>query len=183
MWLSAFAPAVADWQSSHACYDLFFSKSCICKSPAGTATDESLTVYADDLAKVLLLQNPGQYKSATASQARDCVASSASALQESLGPASIAQNEQHNQIGPTFIGEGSFHARRVFLNSTLSTGGAVGRHLGSMHSYCNSNNAEMLTRIKAMWAAFHHMRDLWKSCNNYSMSKNDFQFQHHRLFT
>ena len=93
MWLSAFAPVVADLQSSQVCYDPS-SKSCICKSPAGTATGGSLTVYADDLAKVFLLQGPWQHKSATASQASDCVATSASALRESWRPAGIAQNKQ-----------------------------------------------------------------------------------------
>ena len=111
-------------------------------------------MYVDDLAKVFLLKGPRQYKSAIASQATDRVACPASALRESLRPTGIAQNEQATGIVPTPIGEGSFHARGVFLNSTLGTGGAVGRHLGSMHSYCNSNDAESLSRITAMWAVF-----------------------------
>ena len=41
----------------------------ICRNPAGNATDGSLTVYADDVAKVVLLQDAGQYRSATASTA------------------------------------------------------------------------------------------------------------------
>ena len=54
-------------------------------------------MHAGDLAKVILLQGPGQYKSATAKAAVDSVALSTAALTESLGPAGIAQNTQKNR--------------------------------------------------------------------------------------
>ena len=59
MRLSAFAPLIAKWQTSQCSFDSF-SRFGICRSPVGNATDGSLTVYADDVAKVFLLQDAGQ---------------------------------------------------------------------------------------------------------------------------
>ena len=171
-WLSAFAPLVANWQSSQVTFDPFYRMS-ICRSPKGTSSDGSLTVYADDLAKVILLQGPGQYKSATAKAAVDSVALSTAALSESLGPAGIAQNTQKTEIIPTFIGEGSFQARRAF--AILNKGAtSSGRHLGSQQSYCNSNNTEVQNRIRSMWAAFHFMHNFWRACKHFPMKKTIF---------
>ena len=93
----------------------FVSRFSICRSPAGNATDGSLTVYADDVAKVFLLQDAGQYRSATASTAITYLTASEKSLQDCLEPAGIAPNNDKTEAIPTLFGEGSFHARRVFV--------------------------------------------------------------------
>ena len=113
MWLSAFAPLIAKWQTSQCSFDCF-SRFSICSSLAGNATDGSLTVYADDVAKYFHWQDAGRYRSATASTAITYLTASEKSLQDCLEPAGIAPNNDKTEAIPTFFGEGSFHARRVF---------------------------------------------------------------------
>ena len=56
-WLSAFAPLIAQFQTDQIEYDPL-SRLCLCRAPDDKLTDSSLTIYADDLAKVFCLQPP-----------------------------------------------------------------------------------------------------------------------------
>ena len=178
MWLSAFAPFIAKLQTSQCSFGCF-SRFSICRNPAGNATDGSLTVYADDVAKVFLLQDAGQYRSATASTAIAYLTASEKSLHDCLEPAGIAPNNDKTEAIPALFGEGSFHARIVFSSSgTAKTGG---RHLGSLHSYCNSNAPEISARINSMRNAFRHMGKFCKACRNRKMVQTMFHvsFKHH----
>ena len=73
LWLSAFAPVVASWQEEQmfAQGDIF-ARSLLARSPVGKLTDASITVFADDLAKIRILQKPWLPVSATAEEAILC---------------------------------------------------------------------------------------------------------------
>ena len=107
MWLSAFAPLIAKRKTSQCSFGCF-ARFCICRSPAGNATDGSLTVYADYVAKVVLLQDAGQQRSATASTAITYLTVSEKSLQDCLEPAGIAPNNDKTEAIPTFSGNAHF---------------------------------------------------------------------------
>ena len=58
MWLNVFAPIVGDWQVAQLDAQGELSKVLHCRSPNAELVDGSITVYADDLAKLIALQPP-----------------------------------------------------------------------------------------------------------------------------
>ena len=112
MWLSAVASSIAEWQTSQCscdCLSLFS----ISRSPTRNAAEGSLTVYADDVGKIFILRDAGQYRSATASTAVAYFTASENSLHDCLEPAGIAPNNDNTEAIQTLFGEGPFHARSV----------------------------------------------------------------------
>ena len=114
MWLSAFAPLIAKWQTSQCSFDCFlglaFAGVLLAMQQMGVSQCTQVM-----WPKFVLLQDAGQYRSATASTAITYLTASEKSLQDLLEPAGIAPNNDKTEAIPTFVGEGSFHARRVFF--------------------------------------------------------------------
>ena len=72
-------------------------------------------MYADDVAKVFLLQDAGQYRSATASTAIAYLTASEKSLQDCLEPAGIAPNNDKTKAIPTFSGKAHFMRAECFF--------------------------------------------------------------------
>ena len=153
LWLSAFAPVVASWQEEQMFVQGdIFARSLLARSPAGKLTDTSITVFADDLAKIRLLQKSWLPVSATAEEAILCHKTSSQALDSSLEVAGIAQNMTKAVVIPAFFGIGAIPAFRQFLLDSKAHK-LQGRHLGAIHVYSGSNGAEIQSRIDSVWRA------------------------------
>ena len=113
-------------------------------------SDASLTIYADDIAKILVLQQANDVRSICSEAALASITYCQECLDEELAAAGIAQHRSKAKILPTFIGQGSFSACRHVLST--STSRASGKHLGGMQAYNNSNTSQVAARIRAMWA-------------------------------
>ena len=71
-------------------------------------------MYADDVAKVFLLQDAGQYRSATASTAIAYLTASETFLHDCSEPAGIAPNDDKTEAIPTFSGKAHFMHAEFF---------------------------------------------------------------------
>ena len=52
MWLNVFAPIVGEWQVAQLLSDSALAKMLHCRSPFADLVDGSITMYADDIAKL-----------------------------------------------------------------------------------------------------------------------------------
>ena len=153
MWLSGFQPLTAEWQCSQPDFDCF-ARACIGRSPQGSLSDGSLTVYADDIAKLLLHQRVGDPRAAPAVDVINKVSLSSSSLDTCLHRAGISQSRDKTEVLATFCGQGSFRAQKYF-DTHFSTAKNVGRHLGSLQTVRNSNASEVAARCRSMWNGYH----------------------------
>ena len=113
-----FSPIVGDWQVALLDSEGESAKVLHCRFPSAELVDGSITVYADDLAKLIALQPPWRKKSSTVAQLSLAYATSTASLDTCLSGAGIAQNKGKAEVVPTFVGEGSFVQMRSFLTSS-----------------------------------------------------------------
>lgn len=169
MWLSSFQPLIAKWQCDQPDFDCF-ARACIGHSPQGILSDGSVTVYADDVGKLLLHQQAGDYRAALASDVIRTNYLSASSFDTCLNVAGIAQHRDKTEVFATFCGQGAFRAQKHF-DTHFSSAKNVGRHLGSLQTVRNSNANEVAARCKSMWNGYHFLGLFGRRCRDMSMKK------------
>lgn len=153
MWLSSVQPVVAKWQCEQPDVDCF-ARACMSRSPQGVLSDGSVTVYADDVGKLLLHQRAGDDMAAPAGEVIKNVSLSSTSFDECLHEAGISQHRDKTEVIATFCGQGSFRAQKCF-DTHFPTAKTVGRHLGSLQTVRNSNASEVAARCRSMWSGYH----------------------------
>ena len=112
------SPVIADWQNSLSVLDLS-SRFCVSKSPRGQLSYAPLTIFADDMSKLLICQEPQEASADSSADATNLIKCARDCLDGELASAGIAQDRDEADISPTFIGHGSFREQHTFVHSLL----------------------------------------------------------------